>query len=131
MVKRDTLAIANFLLIMLLLAWCTRQEALIKDLKKNISYIEKQRYVTWDVAKQRAAFIDWQIQELGMTCGDAISIATSAYDMVEPTILDYETEYTKEELDSIRSSASVKSYAMMWGLKSSLEKIDKDQKRSN
>lgn len=132
MVKRETLVIANFLLIMLLLAWNIKQEALINDQKKHISYIENKRYVTWNVAKQRAAYINWQIEELAMTCRDAISLANSIYEMTEPTISqDYEIEYTTLELDSIRTNASVKSYARLWGLESQLEKINENQERSN
>lgn len=130
--KKDTGTILNFLLILCLAVFAIKQYVDIKGLRAEIDQFKSKRYVTWEVAKQRATYIDWQVQELGMTCGDAVSIANAAYDMVYPTISpENEIEYTTEELDSMRATSSVKAYAMMWGLKSSLEKIHEDQKRNN
>lgn len=85
----------------------------MKDLRQEMVQI-KTEYVTYKTARQRAKFINWQISELGMTCGDAISIANAAYDMVKPTVNTEHEEYTTDQLDSIIDISSAKAYAIRW-----------------
>lgn len=64
----------------------------------------------------RARFIDWQISELAMTAGDAISIANAAHDAAVP---EYGEEVafddlTTAEIDSIRRMEGIKTYGRAW-----------------
>lgn len=107
----------SFILVIFLLATLIYlQEIRISDLEEDLneisSIIPHERIVTFKEARQRAKFINWQIQELGMQCSDAITIANSAYDIVNPQAK--EQEYTSSEIDSIREEAAMKAYAREW-----------------
>lgn len=86
----------------------------IQQLRKDIDIIKSKKYVSWKIAKERASYIDWQIQELGMLCGDAINIANTSYDMAASTS---KSNYTEEEIDSIITISKRKSQKLINSLK--------------
>lgn len=111
--NKETSSIGTFLLVLVIGVSTIKLYVDVRDTRKDIAKIRR-NYLKYETARKRASFVDWQISELGMTCGDAISIANAAYDMVSPTINTEYEEYTTEQLDSIINASDAKAYAIRW-----------------